>query len=73
MENGLDVGLSYFIDKDIISYFETDKSKKYFLRKCPKTKYYGLPYRDEIITRENFEKRLIKRATYDWFNKWLKG
>lgn len=73
IENGKSVGLSYFIDKDIISNFETDESKMFYLKQYPKEKYHSLPYRDEIITKAKFEKRLITRSTYDWFSKWLKG
>lgn len=73
IENGNYTGLAYFIDKDIISNFETDENKPFHLKQYQKQKYYGMPYKDEIITKENFGKRLKEKSTYDWFNKWLKG
>lgn len=72
VENGKSIGLSYFIDKDIISNFETDESKPFYLKQCPKEKYHSLPYRSEIITKTKFEHKQITAITYDDFSKWIK-
>ena len=72
IKNGKSIGLSYFIDKDIISNFETDESKPFYLKEYPKQKYHSLPYRSEIITKARYEHDQIPGMTSDDFNKWLK-
>ena len=73
IENGKHVGLSYFIDKDIISNFETDESKPFYLKQYSKEKYRCLPYRSEVITKAKFENKQITGVTYGYLSKWLKG